>query len=92
MGDDLQGLALSRMERCWQSWVLQPHLISPEPDLKLLDRTLLMAKEITEYLSVSLIAFVLKGLHGRGFVAFRNVQYNLINNSNSFTLHVYSRY
>lgn len=73
MGDDLQGLALSRMERRWQSWVLQPHLINPEPDLKLLDRTPLMAKEITEYLSVSLIAFVLKGLHGRGFVALRNV-------------------
>lgn len=80
------------MERHWQSRVLQPHLENPKPELKLLDHTPLMAKTITEYLNVSLIAFVLKDLDGRGFVALCNVQYNLINNSDSFILRVYYQY
>lgn len=80
------------MERHWQSRVLQAYLVSPKPELKLLDHTPLMAKKITEYLNVSLIAFVLKDLDGRDFVVLCSIQYCLINNSNSFTLHVYYRY
>lgn len=60
----------------------------PRARLELLDPAPLMAKTITEYLTVSLTAFVLEDLDGGGFVALCNVQYNLINNSDSFALRV----
>lgn len=45
-----------------------------------ISETSLLAEKITEHLSVSLIAVVLKDVDGRGFVALCSVQYNLINN------------
>lgn len=57
-----------------------------------ISETSLLAEKIMEHLSVSLIALVLKDVDGRAFVALCSVQYNLINNSRSFTLCVCYQY